>query len=146
MFIQPQADETCHAMAIHNEAVFVSVVGKSDSEFVPPAECLAENILFVAHLNEEDTDLGYGSNFGPAVRLAAPGTNIWVQSSDGNKRKRTGGTFSAAIVAGAISVLAETFPELNGARLIERFFMEQTTTLSALDGKVDGGRVFLRAN
>lgn len=142
-------NDVCSLMASHPDTVYVTVSGASAQYLDPSAfpACQAENILRVAPLTKDRTRLLAPSNFGPLVRIAAPGTEVRVIGPGERMRKLTGGTASAALVAGQLVAFARNHGithedgPLKGGRLITKFFKKRSRLVPALANAVDGGRV-----
>ena len=135
-------NQLCQIFASFPAQAYVLSAGKSGyapGEGQEPA-CMASNILRVGALNRELTDLSPWSNFGPTVRIAAPGTDISVVGGGGVPSIASGTAPAAAAVAAELSNFAEIHPELSGASLIYGFLQVRTVVLPSLYGKVAEGR------
>ncbi len=137
----------CVRMAEYVETAFVFVAGNDARRILPDSDealhCSSGNILRVAPLNVATLQIPEFTNVGASVRLAAPGVNIAVTGPGGRVGRRSNGSVAAALVAARLAVLARENPTLRGARLIERFFEEETTLIPALQEKVESGRAWL---
>jgi hypothetical protein len=134
----------CREMSERPHLAFVFPAG-SDGEghAIDPEQephCLAKNILFVAALDQDRDRLASFSNYGTAVRLAAPGINIPVVGQGGIRSTRSGVTPALAFAAAQLSVYEQAHPDLRGETLIESFLKHATLTLPDLKGKIEGSR------
>lgn len=107
-------DDLILKVALNNvseDVLLVAASGNGDSDYIGydidkspvyPASSNAENVLSVANIKMDGT-LHYTSNYGAtAVDIAAPGTNIFSCSGDGESYHFATGTSSSAPVVSAI--------------------------------------------
>ncbi len=138
-------DIFCRRMAEKTETVFLvlmAVAHPRGGEL--STSCGAGNILLVAGLNADLSDLGRFEAFGPALRLAIPAMNLSAPVDEGVSYSFANHSFGMAIAAGKMARLLRAQPGLRGAALVTRFLEEETDVLPALAGKVAGGRALTR--
>lgn len=137
-------DATCNQMKAHPQTVFIfpAGVGGSQMDGENNHPCASANIIRVAPLNSEGTDLLPGSNFGQSVHLGAPGSRIPVIDRHGNFKYRSDGFVAATIVALSLSQYIQERSHLhNVTESISNFFNDQTTTNPQLSSKIRDGRI-----
>ena len=148
--IGPLLDEACQWLEAMKDVVYVFPAGKSGSLITPEEapHCMAPNILRVAALNGTGTQasLASFSNFGLAVKLAAPGTKLPVIGANGKRSLMSSTSAAAAIVAAHLGVYARNHPELRGGVLVEKFLTERSAHSNLLDGKIEGGRALIEGS
>jgi subtilisin family serine protease len=94
-------------------------------------------VLCVASTSNEDTRAGF-SGYGDWVDLAAPGEKIRVLTKDGETAAMSGGSFSAAIVAGVVSLVLSERPDLSPEQTTQILKESAVTVDSSLgSGRVD---------
>ena len=135
----------CLRMAAKPDTAFLMPIGSDgsrDDSFDAPA-CMASNILFVAGLNAELTDLASNQSFGDKARLAVPYVNLSAPVDESRSVRYTSKSFGLGMVAGKMAQVLREFPRLRGAALIKKFLELKTAHLSSLEGKVSGARALL---
>lgn len=135
-------DLSCSIFSQHQNTVFVITPG-SDGVFLDLKDapsCKAKNILITAALDQDKQELLYSSNFGPYIRVAAPGIKIPVTNNDGTATTMSGTTAAGCQVAGELVRYARNYSHLSGADLVELFLRDRTIVLPKLAGKVDQSR------
>ena len=100
------------------DAILVAAVG-NDGVSAPSFPAGDRGVIGVAATDSDD-QLASFSNSGPAVFLAAPGTNILTTDLAGTYSSMTGTSSSAAIVAGAAAQLWALDPTLTNGIIVGR--------------------------
>lgn len=137
--------KSCPTMAAHPNTAFVVIAGNEARELEPKSDlylgCSAKNILFVTALDQKNDTLMPASNYGPLVRLAAPGNSIEVEDDTG-KQLVSGSTPAVSLVAARLAIFARENPTLMGKDLIDEFLLKNSRNVAELDGLIEAGRVY----
>ncbi len=140
----PMNKVACEVMARHKKTVFILPAGNDSSFMNPPTDCLEKNIIFVAYLNKEKTDLAAQSNKGESISIAAPGYDIPAFDEKGQAYMASGGSAAISFLASALVQYSIKYPALVGAGLAQSFLDEETVELPALEGKVRNRKAWLK--
>jgi len=104
-------------------------------------------VLSVAATDSQDR-LTRWSNYGDWVSLAAPGEEVTIMGDDGKLKATNGGSFSAAIAAGAAALLISMNPDVSADR-VRDVLIQTAKPLSgspeAPQKSIGGGRIDLAA-
>ena len=133
----------CALLEAHPNTAFVIVSG-NDAERLDPEQypaCAARNILRVAAFDHETISLMPYSNFGPLIRIAAPGKNILVENILGEEIRVSNTSVAAAQVAARLALFAAQEQALKGGALIESFLAAHTTRVASLENLVENARI-----
>jgi subtilisin family serine protease len=120
----------------------VKAAGNENKKIVTSGIYYSGNLITVAGVTKENKKYAT-SNYGDAVTIAAPGTNIWTTNLNSEYCKRLGGTsYAAPIVAGVIANMkAITLGEITSDQILNILNKSASplavTNLGA--GVVDGG-------
>ena len=120
--------------------VWVSGGGAHAIDPVEEAACSAPNILRVAPLTLDQTDLVSRSNFGPTVRVAAIGEGVSAAGQNGLLSVMDPASAAVARVAARLVDQAACGCYRSGGELIDAFLATGTVVIDSLRAKVAGGR------
>lgn len=100
--------------------IIVASSGNFEPKKMYPAEC--PSVISVTATNKQDELAYFVENSHLIKAIAAPGVGIWTDENGGGIVSKSGTSFSAPIVTGAISVLLEREPDLTSKDIFERFY------------------------
>lgn len=122
--------------------VVVAAAGNEsvDNGLIPsfPANLLTPNVLSVGATSPGGR-LAWYSNYGRAVAVAAPGTNI-LSTIPGGYDRYSGTSMATPFVSGVVALVAGTEPSLTARQLVGRI-VSTVKPLASLAGKVASGGI-----
>lgn len=140
---QSQALKEAIERALRRDVVVVCSAGNSgrnlDTMPYYPASFGLKNLITVAASDNLDQSVSW-SNWGAAVTVAAPGTDILTTQMGGGYRKVTGTSAAAPVVAGVAGLLKTFHPRANAA-MVANGITGGVRKIAALSGKVSSGGV-----
>ena len=139
--VGPILEVSCVEFKKYPNTVFLALVtiGELPYDEARNPSCSSPNILYVAGLNENLTDLQNQKLGASILRLAVPATNM--QTPLGVRSSRT---FGMALVAGRMASMMRENPALKGKELVDLFLVKETDFLPAIADRVVGGKAFVR--
>lgn len=137
-----ESNTFCKLFASMSSVAFVWVAGGGAHAIDPVEEaaCSAPNILRVAPLRLDQTDLVSRSNFGPTVRVAAIGEGVNAAGQNGIVAAMDPASAAVARVAARLVDQAACGCYRSGGELIDAFLASGTVVVDSLRGKIAGGR------
>lgn len=135
--------ETCALAARFSDTAFVMVTTSDATQDRGERECFAPNLLFVAGLNGQLTDLAENQSYGGKIGLAVPYKSLEFPVEEGRTTKYSSKAMGMSMVAGKMAELLRVEPSLRGAALIRRFMELRTVVLPSLERKVRGARALV---
>jgi hypothetical protein len=138
--VGPVTEEYCRRFADHPDTVFIAGLGSNAERFddSKTPTCFSSNILFVAGLNAEMTDLNSNQSWGELARVAVPYAGLKSPVDSRSSR-----SIGMAVAAGKMAEILRGNPDLRGAALIEAFLATATVELPSLKGKIAGSRALV---
>jgi hypothetical protein len=146
--VGPHDEHFCATLAALSKNVFLLPIGSDASIEDPSAmpSCFAKNILFVAGLNVQLSDLAVNQTQSPLIRVSAPYVNLTTPAAPGRSQTVSSKFISMGFIAGKMAVIVRAHPELMGAELVDRFLADETIYLPALEGKTGSPRALVNVN
>ncbi|NGM69344.1 S8 family serine peptidase [Natronolimnobius sp. AArcel1] len=124
--------------AADNDVLLVGAAGNS-SAYGAMYPAAYDEVVAVSALNSNDS-LASFSNYGPAIDLAAPGSQVISAVPWDNYTRMSGTSMSAPVVAGVAGLVLSAYPDLTGAEL--RAHLQSTAVDVGLSSNAQGhGRV-----
>src|SRR5581483_1778371 len=117
-FSQFLADAVDYA---HRSGAVLVAAGGNEATQAPLYPGALPNVIAVSASDSND-NLWSGSNYGPAIDIAAPGVRILSLDTDNSYMAATGTSFSAAEVSGVAALVRTKHPLLNNTQVAQVLF------------------------
>ncbi|HET9218437.1 MAG TPA: Ig-like domain-containing protein [Terriglobia bacterium] len=121
-----------------SEGIVLVAASGNDNSSAPAFPAGDKSVIGVSATDENDL-FATGSNYGPAVFMAAPGTNIVSTYKDGGYITWSGTSASAALVAGAAAFMRAVDPSLTNGAVVGR--LARNADPAGLQSETGNGRL-----
>ncbi|MBN1480134.1 T9SS C-terminal target domain-containing protein [candidate division KSB1 bacterium] len=101
----------------YTRGVLIVKAAGNDNSDIPHSPGREDWILSVAAVNSSDRKCSF-SNFGPWVKVSAPGSSIYTTSRNNRYGSTSGTSFAAPIVAGVAGLLKAAHPDWSPAQIL----------------------------
>ncbi|MEU6329171.1 S8 family serine peptidase [Streptomyces sp. NPDC047049] len=128
-FALTETEKSAISYAVKKDVLLVAGSG-NDGSGKPNYPAAAPGVLAVGAVAEDGNVLGE-SNYGPHIRLIAPGEKIYSAGTSMKYRQATGTSDSTAYVSAAAALVRSKFPDLTAGQVANRL----TKTAITPDGK-----------
>ncbi|MGX1761139.1 S8 family serine peptidase [Streptomyces lydicus] len=130
-FAMTEKEKSAISYAVKKDVLLVAGSG-NDGSGKPYYPAAAPGVLAVGAVAEDGKVLGE-SNYGPHIRLIAPGEKIYSAGTSLKYRQATGTSDATAYVSAAAALVRSKFPDLTAGQVANRL----TKTAITPDGKTD---------
>ena len=113
--------------------ITVSAIGDSDGKCggLGPRLPLSDGIV-------SDDTFAYFSNFGPVVKIAAPGVNIFSTYNGSGYAIESGTSMAAPYITGDVALYKSEFPDASPAEVIDNVRASASLPTTVCDGGAHG--------